>query len=326
MQKRLPLLSIHSLAVIMAALLFSITTNAFDRMNTISDSTTLQGRWNITVDVDGQQKPSWLEIRKSGSKMLVGRFVGLEGSARPISRIHFENGKMHFSIPPQWEREPNDLYVEGKLDGDGLSGTIKLPSGKTWKWEGKRAPELRSGTVKWGEPIRLFDGKKMDAWHATGKNQWIVESGLLRNPVAGSNLVTHQKFDDFKLHLEFRYPQGSNGGVYLRGRYEVQIIDSKGQRPDDLLFGGIYGFLTPSVMAAKAPGEWQTFDITLVGRMITIVANGITIIKDQEIPGTTGGALDSNEGEPGPILLQGDHGAIDFRNIIITPGEVASSK
>lgn len=74
-------------------------------------------------------------------------------------------------------------------------------------------------------------------------------------------------------------------------------------------------------MVAKAPGEWQSYDITLVGRLVTIIANGKTIICDQLIPGITGGALDSNEGEPGPIMLQGDHGPIEFRNSIITPAK-----
>jgi hypothetical protein len=101
----------------------------------------------------------------------------------------------------------------------------------------------------------------------------------------------------------------------------LQVMDSKGFEPSNVLFGGIYGFLTPSDMVAKAPGEWQSFDITLVGRMVTVVANGKTIICNQEIPGITGGAIDSNEGEPGPILLQGDHGPIDYRNIIITPAK-----
>jgi hypothetical protein len=85
------------------------------------------------------------------------------------------------------------------------------------------------------------------------------------------------------------------------------------------LFSGVYGFLTPNTMAAKKPGEWQSFDITLVGRLVTVVANGKPVIIEQNIPGITGGALDSREAEPGPIMLQGDHGPIEYRNIILTP-------
>jgi len=285
-----------------------------------SDSVAIQGRWDITIDMGGKMFPSWLEIRHSGLRMLVGQFVGIGGSARPISRVNLVNGKMSFSIPPQWEQEPNDLSVEGTLQGDSLTGTMTFSNGNTYSWIGKRAPVLRrKSNPVWGKPIHLFDGTNMHEWHATGENQWKAESGILRSPHSGSNLVTNQTFKDFKLHIEFRYPTESNSGVYLRGRYEVQVMDSKGLEPSSVLLGGIYGFLTPSNMVAKAPGEWQSFDITLVGRMVTVVANGKTIICNQEIPGITGGAIDSNEGAPGPILLQGDHGPIDYRNIIITP-------
>ena len=287
-----------------------------------SDTLAIQGKWDITINVDGKMYPSWLEVRHSGLEMLVGRFVGMGGSSRPVSRINIKDGKMSFSIPPQWESEPNDLYVEGTLQGDSLTGTMILSNGQKHKWVGKRAPSLRRKRAPvWGKPIHLFDGTNMNEWHATGKNQWKVESGLLRSPHSGSNIVTNQVFNDFKLHIEFRYPKESNSGVYLRGRYEIQIIDSDDEEPSDVLLGGVYGFLTPSEMVAKSPGEWQSFDVTLIGRMVTIVANGKMIICNQAIPGITGGAINSDEGAPGPILLQGDHGPIDFRNIVITPAK-----
>lgn len=287
-----------------------------------SDTLAIQGKWDISVNVNGKMFPSWLEVRHSGLEMLVGRFVGIGGSARPVSRINIKDGKMSFSIPPQWEPESNDLYVEGTLQGDSLTGTMIFSNGQKHDWVGKRAPSLRRKIAPvWGKPIHLFDGSNMNEWHATGKNQWKVESGLLRSPHSGSNIVTNRVFNDFKLHIEFRYPKESNSGVYLRGRYEIQIIDSDDEEPSDVLLGGVYGFLTPSEMVAKSPGEWQTFDITLIGRMVTIVANGKMIIYNQAIPGITGGAIDSDEGAPGPILLQGDHGPIDFRNIIITPAK-----
>lgn len=288
----------------------------------ISDSLAIQGRWDITININGKMVPSWLEIHHSGLKMLVGRFVGTGGSARPISRIYLENGKMSFSIPPQWEPEPNDLKVEGTLQGDNLAGTMTMPNGNTYPWTAKRAPRLhRDKEPDWDTPIKLFDGKTMKQWHTTGENQWVVQDGILRSPHSGSNLVTNRTFNDFKLHIEFRYPKESNSGVYLRGRYEVQVIDSKGMEPSNVLLGGIYGFLTPSEMAAKDAGKWQSYDITLVGRMVTVYLNGKKIICNEEIPGITGGALDSDEGAPGPIYLQGDHGPIDYRNIIITPAK-----
>jgi Domain of Unknown Function (DUF1080) len=123
------------------------------------------------------------------------------------------------------------------------------------------------------------------------------------------------------LHAEFRYPRGSNSGIYLRGRYEVQIEDNFGQEPDSHGPGAVYGFLTPSVNAARRAGEWQTLEITLVGRIVTVALNGERIIDRQAIPGITGGALDSNEGGPGPILIQGDHGPIDFRKLMVKPAK-----
>jgi hypothetical protein len=167
----------------------------------------------------------------------------------------------------------------------------------------------------------LFDGKDLKGWHAMGNNnQWVAESGILRNKQGGSNLVTDEVFDDFKLHIEFRCPRDGNSGVYLRGRYELQIEDlGGGQEPPNDGVGAIYGFLGPVEMAAKPTGEWQSYDVTLVGRLVTIVFNGKTVMCRGEIPGITGGALNSYEGEPGPIYLQGDHGPIEFKNIVITP-------
>jgi hypothetical protein len=282
----------------------------------------IQGRWDLVINENGKQAPSWLEVYHSGNNWLVGYYVGIVGSARPISKINFTNNKISFTIPPQWEKETNDVSFEGTLQGDTLSGTLTAADGKTFNWSGHRAPSLhRASAPVWGKPIKLFNGTNIDGWHAMGTNQWVVEAGVLRSPHSGANLVTDKNFDDFKLHIEFRCPAGSNSGIYLRGRYEVQIEDSKGKEPQKDLMGAIYGFLTPSEMAAKAAGEWQTYDITLIGRMVTIVANGKQIICNQAIPGITGGALDSREEAPGPIYIQGDHGPIEYRNIILTPGK-----
>lgn len=280
----------------------------------------LEGRWDITLVMDGKEYPSWLEVQHSGVKTLFGRFVYLNGSARPIGKVNFDGTKFSFTIPPQWESASRDLEFEGALTAQGITGTMVFVDGKKYNWTGVRAPLLkREGEPVWGEPINLFNGTNLDGWHAMGANQWKVEDGILRSLKSGSNLVTDQKFTDFKLHIEFRYQNGSNSGVYLRGRYEVQIIDCKGMEPGSIYLGGVYGFLTPSANVAKDPGVWQSYDITLRGRMVTIVANNELIIYNQAIPGITGGALDNKEAEPGPIYLQGDHGPIDFRNIIITP-------
>jgi hypothetical protein len=191
--------------------------------------------------------------------------------------------------------------------------------GKNYNWTAVRAPLLkREKQPVWGTPVKLFNGKDLQGWHATGENQWKAEAGNLVSPKSGANLVSDQKFTDFKLHIEFRIPKGSNSGVYLRGRYELQITDSKGLEPSVDQLGAVYGFIPPSEMVAKDAGEWQSYDVTLVGRMITLAVNGKTVITNQAIPGITGGALDSKEGEPGPLFIQGDHGPVEYRNILIT--------
>lgn len=283
----------------------------------------VEGRWNLTVDQGFRIAPSWLEIRHSGIRTLVGHFVGDGGSARPISKVNVEGNKVFFSIPPQWENESNDMQFEAVLENDKLKGVIVSPRGQRWNFTGDRAPLLiKDKPAQWGKPVVLFNGKNTDGWHASDKkNQWIAENGILRNPASGSNLITDATFSDFKLHVEFRYPENSNSGVYLRGRYEVQVCDTKGPEPAKDLLGAIYGFIAPIRPSWKNPGEWQTLDITLVGRIVTVVLNGVTVICEQSIPGITGGALDSREAEPGPIMLQGDHGPIDYRNIVITPAK-----
>ena len=148
-----------------------------------------------------------------------------------------------------------------------------------------------------------------------------MRDGLLVNSKAGTDLMTNRTFEDFRVQAEFRYPKRSNSGIYLRGRYEVQIEDNYGDEPDTLKIGGVYGFLVPRINAAKEPGEWQTLDVTLVGRVVTVVLNGETVIDRQTIPGITGGALDSDEGAAGPLLIQGDHGPIEFRRLTLTPAE-----
>ena len=279
------------------------------------------GRWDITIQKGTSTAPSWLEIRPSGRAMLVGRFVGEVGSSRPVSRIDFTNGAIRFAIPPQWEAGENDLTLAGTLQGDQLSGTITYPDGRQYSWTGKRAPGLRrTSPPQWGPAIRLFNGTDIAGWRVLGgENRWQGVNGVLRNTASGGNLVTERSFGDFKLHLEFRYPKGSNSGVYLRGRYEVQIADSVPPEPVNDLLGSVYGFLSPSEIANRKPDEWQSYDITLLGRMVTIVLNGKTVIANQAIPGITGGALDSDEGTPGPLMLQGDHGVVEYRNIVLTP-------
>ncbi len=292
--------------------LFSFSTSA-------QESRLLEGRWDMVIDKSGKSLPSWLEVRHSGNHTLVGRFVYANGSARPVAEVKFKEGKFEFTIPTQWETVSAHLEFAGFIRNDSLKGTMLYSDGNTYNWVASRAPALRHAmNPVWDMPVPIFNGKDLTGWHSLGTNQWVVESGILKSPKSGANLVTDDVFMDFKLHIEFRYPKGSNSGIYLRGRYEVQVADSKGLEPYDDQLGGIYGFLPPNEMVAKEAGEWQSYDITLIGRRVTIIANGAAVITDQVIPGITGGALDSREGEPGPFLIQGDHGPVEYRNIVVT--------
>jgi hypothetical protein len=289
-------------------------------------SDALLGRWDLVVQRGTLSSPSWLEVERSGTATLVGQFVGSGGSARPIAKIEFTDGSFRFAIPPQWESNPKDITFEGRLDADRLTGSMTTGDGQTLTWSGTRAPALRrTGRPEWGKPVPLFAGKSLDGWQPVGRrdSQWSAAGGILQNARSGANLMTLQKFEDFKLHLEFRVPKGENSGVYLRGRYELQIDDAAGLAPSSHHLGGLYGFIAPSENVARAAGEWQSMDVTLVGRMLTTELNGTMVICNREIPGITGGALDSAEGEPGPLLLQGDHGPVDYRNIVIIPAKSA---
>ena len=288
-------------------------------------ATAFVGRWDLTLKAPDREYPSWLELRQENGR-LVAEFVGRWGNARPLPKAELSNGRLTFVSPKEEEGAKADMIFEGALTGKILSGTVNGPDGNMWQWTGERAAGLmRPHAPKWGTPIQLFNGKDLTGWHMSEPNPekaWKVEQGELISPGNGPELINDSKFVDFKLHVEFNCGENSNSGVYLRGRYEVQIeTDSIGEPPSHHM-GGIYGFLAPTPEQPRKPGEWQTYDITLVGRVITVGQNGHTIIDNKEIPGITGGALDSHEELPGPIYLQGsEKGRVTFRSIVLTPAE-----
>ena len=308
-------------------LALGLSARAVNAPSAVAVNEHLMGRWDITIDSPDGKQPSWLEVQIPGSHSsgdsYAGRFVGVVGSARPIQRVTLSGDSLQFSIPKQWENGDGNLSVAAVLDGnDRLVGRMTFPDGHSADFTAVRAPVLRRArTPAWGAPVALIPTSSLRGWHTQrgGTNQWEVSGGVLRSPHSGENLVTDRTFTDFKLHVEFRFPKESNSGIYLRGRHEVQVEDDFGLEPLDDRFAGVYGFLEPNAMATKAAGQWNSYDITLLGRRVTVVANGQRVICDQVIPGPTGGALDSNEGEPGPLMLQGDHGPIEYRNIVITP-------
>lgn len=282
------------------------------------------GRWDLTLKSPSREYPSWLEVEQKNGQ-LTALMVGRWGNARPLPKAGVSKGLLTFVSPKEEEDSKADMIFTGRLNGKTLSGNVTGPDGMLWKWVGEKAPALkRTGTPKWGKPIRLFNGKDLTGWtmDKPGPPVWTVQDGTLVSPGNGPELIGDRKFQDFKLHIEFNCGQNANSGVYLRGRYELQIeTESQGEPPSHHT-GGVYGFLAPRPELPRTPDKWQAFDVTLVGRRVTVVQNGQTIIDAQEIPGITGGALNSNEALPGPIYLQGsEKGHVAFRNIVITPAE-----
>ncbi len=281
------------------------------------------GRWDLTLKSGAHQYPSWLELSEDNGQ-LKAEMVGRWGNARPLPSVELTHGHLKFVSPKDEEGSKADLVFQGTLKGRILSGTLNGPDGKTWHWVGYRAPSLkRTGTPKWAAPIALFDGKDLAGWHESTPGAspvWKVENGSLITPGNGPELINNSKFEDFKLHVEFNCGPESNSGVYLRGRYEVQVETDSIADPPNRRIGSVYGFLAPDPELPRTPNVWQTYDITLIGRRITVVHDGQTVIDNKEIPGITGGALDSHEGLPGPIYLQGsEKGHVMYRSIVITP-------
>jgi hypothetical protein len=319
---RLKVFALTTLIVMLSMRLYSAPKSSAD---TDASVQSFLGRWDLTLKTPLREYPSWLEITQQDGQ-LGARMVSRWGHARPLPKCELANGRITFVSPKEEEDRKDDMVFEGKLSGKTLVGTTTGPDGTPWQWTGERAPSLKRNIApKWGEPMQLFNGRDLTGWKMSDPGSttaWKIENGTLVTPGRGAELITDAKFGDFKLHVEFNCGPGSNSGVYLRGRYELQIEDDPEPEGPTMRTGGVYGFLAPTPEQPRKPGEWQTYDITLVGRVVTVVQNGQTIIDRQEIPGITGGALDSHEAIPGPIYLQGSEaGHVAFRNITITPGK-----
>lgn len=279
------------------------------------------GRWDVTIHGHQSTDAAWFEITQVDGK-LGGRYVGKEGSARPIETIHYEDHELAFQLPPQYEKHKGNLIFKGTFQEHIITGTT-IDEEHNWiPFHAQPAPRLEyRRPLKREEPINLIKGD-LSNWflrNPNGPNGWHLENGVLINSPPSVDLITRQKFTNFALHAEFKIPEAGNSGIYLRGRYEMQIVDDHQREPGLRTSGSIYGFLAPTVKATKPVNNWNSCDITLIGRYVTIAYNGRIVIQEQEIPGLTGGALDSDEGAPGPIMLQGDHKAVRYRNLQLTP-------
>jgi hypothetical protein len=280
------------------------------------------GRWDITVTPqNGAAYPDWMEAVDTNGTLHV-RVQPRSGSVHAIDEMKADGAKMILTVAAPAKQPPTTWELEVK--GNKLTGVQKRGDTVNAQLAGVRAPELKHKEPKaWSDPEPLFNGKDLTGWEpfpARAVNHWVAQDGVLLNKEHGANLRTVRKFEDFKLHIEYNCPEDGNSGIYLRGRDEIQVAYEKpgvNDRFHDI--GAIYGFIAPTAELPRKPGQWETFDITLVGRTLTVVRNGVKTIDSQEIPGISGGALDANEGEPGPFYLQGDHtGGMQYRNITVS--------
>lgn len=304
------------------------------------------GRWALTIPGGGA---GWLGIeQKTG--YLDGSILWGGGSVVPVDGVCMDGDALNVTRVRKVERKNAEgkvirthTFTEtiiAKVSGDTMQLTQVRPriDGKGTdhnEFAGQRIPPLPPkpdlSRVKYGKPIKLFNGRNLDGWKLTNPRQtngWAVENGILvnkpvqqkgRRRISYGNLRTVDEFEDFNLKLEVNVPRRGNSGVYLRGIYEVQVSDTYGRSLDSHHMGGIYSRITPTVSAEKPAGQWQTLNMTLVDRHVTVELNGKVIIDNQPLLGCTGGALWSDEFKPGPIYLQGDHSAISYRNIVLMP-------
>lgn len=283
----------------------------------------LTGRWDLTITAAGETYPSWMEVSDAGAVRIGGKVA----SVHPAMEVKLNGNHLQFATNEHFGKQLKMAW-DITAAGDKLTGTQTRPDGTAGKLVGDRAPKLDRPMPKaWTTPVKLFNGKDLTGWEPLvteqGKppeNHYKAINGELVNEAPGANLRTTRKFQDFKLHLEYNCPKDGNSGVYLRGRYEFQVeYEAAGHNPPANGMGSIYGFLAPAKEVPARPGEWETLDVTLVGRYITVVRDGIKTMDNLEIPGITGGALDSHEGEPQSLYIQGDHtGGMKYRNITIS--------
>ena len=336
----------------MGVLLFSFCSNPKKESVAVplqkTDISEFLGQW--TIDIEGGSV-GWLEVRQEDGYLDADVLWG-GGSVLPVSSIFLAKDQILMvqrsnDIVRERDRDNNPVkiqavtsWMEITKNGDKINGILLSPrrnglSVDTTLFSGTKlppvppAPDLAS--LKYGEPVTLFNGKDLTGWKLINEKQVngfkVIDGALVNDPVqkegephlSYGNLRTEKEFEDFNLKLEVNVPAGNNSGVYLRGMYEIQVVDSYKKELDPHNMGAVYSRIKPVTAAEKPAGEWQSLDITLCKRHATIILNGVKIIDNQPIYGPTGGAILSDVFAPGPIYLQGDHGKVLYRNILLTP-------
>lgn len=283
-------------------------------------STPLVGRWDFTITRGNATRACWLGITEKDGN-LEEWYQPSGGHVYQVKDFKVAGSHLTVTVSPASGNRPAETW-ELDAASDKITGVQKRGD-STLELTGVRAPALkRAAPAAWTTPEPLFNGRNLEGWEPMGdpaKSHWIVKDGLLVNEDRGANLKSIRQLDDFKVHFEVNCPDNANSGFYLRGRYEVQLeYEPLSANPPERRIGSIYGRVAAKELA-RTPGQWESFDIILVGRIVTVVRSGVTTIDRQEIEGITGGALDANEGEAGPFYIQGDHtGGLKFRNITVS--------
>jgi hypothetical protein len=303
------------------------------------------GRWALFLPSGA----GWLGVQQMDG-YLDAQLLWYGGSVEPVTSIFMEGETLVVTRSRNYVRTTDEKGSPARthlastqyrfsLYGDQMVGEVISPekdgSSTKMRFTGRKildvpeAPDMSK--ILFGKPVKLLNGKDLTGWKLLEEkkvNGWSVVDGVLVNDPAQKegqphlqygNLCTVEKYEDFNLKLQVNVPAGSNSGVYLRGIYEIQVVDSYGKALDPHNMGALYSRITPSESAEKEPGVWQDMDITLCDRHVTVILNGKTIINNQPVLGCTGGAITPDEFIPGPIYLQGDHGKVSYRNIEIKP-------
>jgi hypothetical protein len=311
------------------------------------------GTWNLTGTGPDTAKVYWLEVKQNGAQ-LEGRFLDRTAHATPLASIRVENGELVFQYGRGEGTAEDPVRACGpiyraRLDGGKLIGrhtptpcppagrggapaaapATPPPAAPEVNWVGVRQPVWPPSNANaahvYGTPVVLVGpGVGLDVWggQTAGKEAgWKMVDGILLNEPPTYNPVSKMKFKDFKIETEFKLDERQNSGLYLRGRYELQLSLGTGNPATAGRQGlmAIYGWKAPDVNAGKPAGEWQVLEAIVVGNHLTATLNGQRVHDNAVLPAMTGGALDNDELAPGPIMIQGDHSRVAFRKMIVTP-------
>ncbi len=286
------------------------------------------GKWDISGEPPHASYAYWLDVKEVDGK-LAADFLNRSGSVLPVSSIRFENGELIFRAAHANAKAPQPPEHHAKLteDKDRLLGLVTI-GGEQVAWMGLRPPtwttdaNTNAKRIKYGTPVLLFAGKDLANWTGQVKDKplgWTIIDGAMTNEPKANNLVSLHRFQDFKIQCEYKVEKNSNSGIYLRGRYELQVLDDFGKPPESHGHMALYSRVAPKVNASKPVGEWQLMEAIIIGNRLSVWLNGQKLHDNIVIEGITGGALDSREAEPGPIMIQGDHEKITYRKVVVTP-------